>query len=90
MAFRGYCVPELQIIEQKAIELHNRIPQLGIINFDFTLDKAGVPVLIEMNTKSGPVWASQIAHGKSFFGDDTDAVLEYLRDMRKLYPFNYR
>lgn len=90
VVFRGGVIPEFKLVRQKAIELHNRIPQLGIINFDFTLDKTGVPVLIELNTKSGPVWASQIAHGKSFFGDDTDAILEYLRDMRKLYPFNYR
>ena len=43
-----------------------------------------------MNTKSGSIWPTQIAHGKAFFGDDTDAILEYMRDMRRLYPFNYR
>ena len=88
--FRGGVIPEFKLVRQKAIELHNRIPQLGIINFDFSLDKAGIPVLIEMNTKSGSIWPTQIAHGKAFFGDDTDAILEYMRDMRRLYPFNYR
>ncbi len=32
------------------------IPQLGSYNWDFTLDGAGIPVLIEVNVNGGSIW----------------------------------
>ena len=77
-------------IEEKALALHARIPQLGVVNWDMTVNSGGEIVLIEANTRSGSIDMAQSVFGRGIFGDDTDAILEYLRDMRKLYPFNYR
>lgn len=50
----------------------------------------GGVVLVEANTRSGSIDMAQSTFGRGIFRDDTDAILEYLRDMRKLCPFNYR
>lgn len=88
--FAGYSIPEIRAIEEKALALHARIPQLGVVNWDMTVNSHGGVVLVEANTRSGSIDMAQSTFGCGIFGDDTDAILEYLRDMRKLYPFNYR
>lgn len=90
LVFEGCCVPEFPDAVRKAVELHALVPQLGVISWDFTIAKDHTPVLIEMNTASGCVWAQQMTCGVGLFGDDTDAILEFLREKRKLYPCKYR
>ena len=90
VCFAGYSIPEIGAIEEKALALHARIPQLGVVNWDMTVNSGGEIVLIEANTRSGSIDMAQSVFGRGIFGDDTDAILEYLRDMRRLYPFNYR
>ena len=90
VSFAGYSIPEIGAIEEKALALHARIPQLGVVNWDMTVNSGGEIVLIEANTRSGSIDMAQSVFGRGIFGDDTDAILEYLRDMRRLYPFNYR
>lgn len=67
-----------------AKKMHCAIPQLGVINWDFTLDSNGVPTLIEANLIAGSVWLPQMAHGCGPFGERTEEVLEWLRFMKKL------
>ena len=88
--FAGYSIPEIRAVEEKALALHARIPQLGVVNWDMTVNSNGGVVLVEANTRSGSIDMAQSTFGRGIFGDDTDAILEYLRDMRKLCPFNYR
>jgi D-alanine-D-alanine ligase-like ATP-grasp enzyme len=66
--------------------MHAAIPQLGVVNWDFTIDPAGNPVLIEANCKNGSVWLPQMAHGVAAFGERTAEVLQWLRFMKKLRP----
>ena len=66
--------------------MHITVPQLGVVNWDFTLNENGVPILIEANVVSGSVWLPQMAHGKTPFGDHTAEVLKWLRLMKKTKP----
>ena len=67
-----------------AHRMHGATPQLGVVNWDFTLDEDGEPVLIEANTMGGAVWLPQMAHGVGAFGDKTEEVLRWMRFVKKL------
>ena len=76
----------------KVIKLAERlqlaIPQVGIINWDFTINEEGEPVLIEANMRNGvqvgSIWLSQMAHGKGCFGNNTAKVLQHIRRANKM------
>ena len=63
------------------------IPQVRIVNWDFTIDQDGEPILIEANMKNdvqaGSIWLPQMAHGKGAFGENTAKILQYLRKAKK-------
>lgn len=79
VVFEGYKLPCVKEIEQIAIRLHQQIPMLGFISWDFTVDDDDNVVLIESNLHSQSIWMSQIAHGKAFFGDNTAKMLSITR-----------
>ncbi len=84
--FDGYKIELFPLVAETAIRLHQSIPQVGIAHWDFTLDKDGVPMLIEGNLQFGGTWALQMANGKSAFGDDTAEILRWVRDIKKVSP----
>lgn len=88
--FKGYQIPLFKNVCSAAYEAHSHIPQVGIINWDFTIDHDGNVVLIEGNMRYGSCWLIQMAHGVGMFEDNTADVLEYLKNKRKEYPFNYK
>lgn len=67
-----------------AHRMHGSAPQLGVVNWDFTLDEDGEPVLIEANIMGGSVWLPQMAHGVGAFSERTEEVLRWMRFMKKL------
>lgn len=69
-----------------AKKMHAAIPQVGLFNWDFTIDKEGEPVLIEANCNGCSVWLPQMAHGVGAFGDKTVEVLQWLRFMKQMKP----
>ena len=69
-----------------AKRIHEAVPQIGVVNWDFTIDELGEPVLIEANCNGGSVWLVQMAHGIGAFGDKTEEVLQWLRFMKRLKP----
>ena len=77
--FENYKIGGIDKVKQVAIECHKRTPQLKMISWDLTINKDGMPTLIESNQYGQAVWMSQIAHGKSFFGDNTEGMLELLK-----------
>ena len=94
--FEGYRIESFEKVLQAAKSVHQAIPQLGCINWDFTIDESGNPVLIEANCLGGSIWLSQMAHGKGPFGDKTAEILRWLRFMKHLskskraeYKFGY-
>ena len=61
-----------------AIRLHERIPQLGIISWDFSINAKKQVTLIEVNTRDQAVWFPQMVNGESFFGEHTPYFLSII------------
>lgn len=45
----------LQRVIETAERMHRSIPQLDVVNWDFTLDEDGTPLLIEANVLGGGI-----------------------------------
>ena len=82
IVFDGYQLPKVQRIKECAQKMHMRTPMLDFISWDFTLDEQGEIVLIEANLHAQAVWVSQIAHGKTFFDENAEAMLKYCRERK--------
>ena len=71
-----------------------RLPQVGVVNWDFTINSEGLPVLVEANCVDGSIWLIEIAHGVGGFKENTESVLKWIAlqkklniDERKKYPY---
>ena len=88
IVFEGQKVEHLDKVIELAKRLQFAIPQAAVVNWDFTIDKNGDPVLIEANMRNdvqaGSIWLPQMAHGKGAFGDNTAKVLQYIRRAKKV------
>lgn len=88
VVFEGQKIQHLDKAIATAERLQLAIPQVGVINWDFTIDEAGEPVLIEANMKNdvqaGSIWLPQMAHGTGAFGENTAKVLQYIRRAKKM------
>ena len=80
--YGGYQIPLFPRAQAAAKRMHEIIPQVGVVHWDFTLDREGEPVLIEINTLGGGIWLSEISHGRGPFGENTAEVLRWLRLMK--------
>lgn len=69
-----------------AKRMHAAVPQIGVVNWDLTIDSSGDAVLIEANTLGGSVWLPQMAHGCGPFGEHTEEVLQWLKLMKSVKP----
>lgn len=83
LRYEGYKIELFPKVLSTAKRMHEFFPQIGVINWDFTINEEGNPVLIEMNTRGGSIWLAQMAHGKGVFGDDTVEVLKWMSMMKK-------
>lgn len=79
LIYKGYKVSNYKKIIEKCKKLHAITPQLGFISWDMTLDKDEEIVLIEINTRGGSIWLSQMANGCGVFGDNTKRILKLIR-----------
>ena len=86
VCYEGYKIEMFPEVLNSAKKMHELIPQIGVANWDFTIDEDGIPVLVEVNITSGSVWLPQIAHGKGAFGEDTAEVLRWMALMKKTKP----
>lgn len=84
VVFDGYKIGLFPLVLEAAHKMHAIIPQIGLINWDFTIDAEGHPLLIEANTAGGSIWLTQMAHGTAAFGEDTAEILQWMRKMKKL------
>lgn len=85
IVFENYVIPKYEEIIKTTKLLHYRIPQLGIISWDITINEKNEIVLIEANTVAGSYWLPQMAHGKSLFGDDCDGILQMIKKNKKWF-----
>lgn len=81
-----YKIEKLPLVRETAIRMHNDLADLadlGVINWDFTSDSIGEPVLIEANVNGGSIWMFRMAHGKGPFAEQTPEILEWLSFMNR-------
>lgn len=88
--FDGYQIPQFNKVLLAVQEAHSHVPQIGIGHWDFTIDHKGTVVLIEGNMRYGGPWIIQMAHGEGLFGDDTDEILDSIKEKRRRFPFSYK
>lgn len=88
IVFEGQKIEHMDKVIELAKKMQYAIPQVGVVNWDFTINEAGEPVLIEANMKNdvqaGSIWLPQMAHGKGAFGENTAKVLQYIRRAKKM------
>ena len=83
--FEGYQIYNFDKVLASAKKMHSLLPQVGIIDWDFSLDEDGEPILIEANIfNAGGVRMSQWVHGKGAFGDNTAEILQWLAKVEKM------
>lgn len=86
VVFEGYRIEHFSRVLEAAKKMHQAIPQVGCINWDFTINEQGIPVLIEGNMRGGSIWLIEMAHGCGAFGKNTPEVLRWLRLCKKVSP----
>ncbi len=84
LIFEGYKISLFSKVISAAKQMHDAIPQVGIVNWDFTIDDDGTPLLIEGNLVGGGIWLFQMAHGKGVFGENTEEILRWMKCMKKI------
>lgn len=77
--FKDYKLEGIKGIIEAAIDLHGLTPHMGIISWDFMVDRNGDPILIEANYMGQSLWFPQIAHAKPIFGEHTEYMLKLLK-----------
>lgn len=81
LTFAGHKIEGFEKVLAAVERMHGAIPQIGVINWDFTIGEDGEPVLIEANVNGGSIWLIEMAHGCGVFGDKTEEVLQWLKLM---------
>ena len=79
LVFEGHRIENVPKVIESAIKMHSAIPQLGVVNWDFTINEDEDPVLIEANTSGGSIWLIQMAWGCGVFKENTISILEWLK-----------
>jgi len=75
ITFSGYHIPNIARVVDAAHRLHGRLPGVGIISWDFILDKDEQPIVLETNLIGQSVWFPQIVNGCSVFGDNAESMM---------------
>ena len=89
IVFNDYSILPIKETINSALKMHRMLPMLGIVNWDFTIDEHGDPVLIEANIAGGGMWMVQIAHGIGLFQERTPEILRWLKWIKSV-PLNER
>lgn len=89
IVFEGYKINCFEKVITAAMKMCMMIPQVGSVNWDFTIDEEGEPVLIEANMNGGSVWLIEMAHGCGAFGELTPDILKWLKKMESTPYMDY-
>jgi hypothetical protein len=85
IVFDGYKIHNFSKVLSAVETLHVRIPQVRVINWDFTINQENEAVLIEANIGGGSVWLSEMANGMGPFGDNLESILQWLRYQEQVW-----
>lgn len=78
LIFDGYQLPGIKEMTLCAKRMHTLTPHIGIIAWDFMLDKAGNATVIEANFNGNGIWFPQIIHGKSMFYENMPEIIDFM------------
>lgn len=78
--FEGYKIPHFMELLETSRKLHERMPYLGLLSWDLTLDEQYHPVLIEMNPVRQSSWFPQMVNGEPLFGENTASMLQLIHN----------
>lgn len=84
LVFGDYHIISIQGAIDAAKRMHKALSKLGIVNWDFSIDENGDPVLIEANIVGGGMDMIQVAHAKPLFEEHTPEILQWVRLMKSL------
>lgn len=74
LIFDGYEIPGYQKCLEAVARLHVQIPHFRLVSWDFSVNEAEDPILIEANLKYGQLDFHQLNNGP-LFGEDTPKIL---------------
>lgn len=74
--FADYHVPFVCETKSAAIQLHECLPNLGFVNWDFAINSENQICLIESNLSCGSLWLFQDVQGQGVFGEDTEWMIK--------------
>lgn len=75
--FEGTQIPCFDKCVAAVSQLHLQIPRFHLVSWDFSVDPAGDPVLIEANMHYGGIDIHQLNNGP-IFGEDTEKILKLI------------
>lgn len=73
--FEGFELPSMDQVRAAVKANHSAFPHFRLMSWDFAIDDAGDPVLIEVNVSYGDLDCHQFNNGP-LFGEDTKAILD--------------
>ena len=73
--FEGFELPSIDQVRDIVKTNHSAFPYFRLMSWDFAIDDAGDPVLIEVNMSYGDLDCHQFNNGP-LFGEDTKAILD--------------
>lgn len=76
IVFESVKIRNFSQLSEVAIKCHKRIPWLGILSWDLTIDSNNSIGLIEVNTVGQSAWFCQFTNGEPLFGENTAKMLE--------------
>lgn len=84
--FDNYVIVNFPEVINAAVRLHEALPQLGVVHWDFTIDQYGESVLIEANTRGTSIQLIQRPWGCGAFGEKTAEILQWMKVMKRTEP----
>ena len=78
--FENYEIPKVLDMVKFTKKYHYKVPHMGIIAWDLTLDEEENIVIIETNIMCPSIWFPQYANGKAFFGENTEKMIRMLKE----------
>ena len=82
VVFDGYEIPKHNEMVRIALKQHSHFPSIGIIGWDFTVDKDDNLITVEYNIKAPGVLYYQWVNGP-LFGDRTQEILDGIKEFSK-------
>ncbi len=83
VVFDGYKIPKIKEMIEFTTKYHYKIPHIGIIAWDLTLDENENIVLIETNISCPGIWLPQYVNGEAFFGRNTEKMIKLLKNEKE-------